>query len=218
MRRNELSISPSVLASDFSRAAEALTCISDSGCNYVHLDVMDGHFVPNISFGPDILKAFKKSIDLFMDVHIMVSDPIYYSKIFIEAGAQMLTFHYEAIDEKDILALVKDIKKSNCQAGISIKPKTPVEKIIPYLKDIDLVLVMSVEPGFGGQKFDESALDKIKFLADYKKEHQLDYLIEVDGGINDKTARLCKEKGVEVLVAGSYIFKNDIVKAVDSLC
>lgn len=213
-----IKLAPSILSADFARLLEDVKKVENAGCEYLHIDVMDGHFVPNISFGPDILKAFKKSIDLFMDVHIMVSDPIYYSKIFIEAGAQMLTFHYEAIDEKDILALVKDIKKSNCQAGISIKPKTPVEKIIPYLKDIDLVLVMSVEPGFGGQKFDESALDKIKFLADYKKEHQLDYLIEVDGGINDKTARLCKEKGVEVLVAGSYIFKNDIVKAVDSLC
>ena len=211
-------ISPSVLSLDYSDTKSQIDMLRNSKATWLHFDVMDGHFVPNISFGPDILKAFKKSIDLFMDVHIMVSDPIYYSKIFIEAGAQMLTFHYEAIDEKDILALVKDIKKSNCQAGISIKPKTPVEKIIPYLKDIDLVLVMSVEPGFGGQKFDESALDKIKFLAYYKKEHQLDYLIEVDGGINDKTARLCKEKGVEVLVAGSYIFKNDIVKAVDSLC
>ena len=214
-------ISPSVLSLDYSDTKSQIDMLRNSKATWLHFDVMDGHFVPNISFGPDILKAFKKSIDLFMDVHIMVSDPIYYSKIFIEAGAQMLTFHYEAIDEKDILALVKDIKKSNCQAGISIKPKTPVEKIIPYLKDIDLVdmvLVMSVNPGFGGQKFDESALDKIKFLADYKKEHQLDYLIEVDGGINDKTARLCKEKGVEVLVAGSYIFKNDIVKAVDSLC
>lgn len=211
-------ISPSVLSLDYRDTKSQIEQLKRSKATWLHFDVMDGHFVPNISFGPDILKAFKNSLDLFMDVHIMVSDPKYYSKVFIDAGAQMLTFHYEAISANEILPLIKEIKDRNCKAGISIKPKTDVKDIIPYLNDVDLVLVMSVEPGFGGQKFDEKAIEKIRFLAEYKKQHHLNYLIEVDGGINDTTATLCKQAGVEVLVAGSYIFKNDIVKAVESLC
>lgn len=211
-------ISPSVLSLDYRDTKSQIEQLKKSKATWLHFDVMDGHFVPNISFGPDILKAFKNSLDLFMDVHIMVSDPKYYSKVFIDAGAQMLTFHYEAICTNEILPLIKDIKARNCKAGISIKPKTDVKDIIPYLNDVDLVLVMSVEPGFGGQKFDDTAIEKIRFLAEYKKQHHLNYLIEVDGGINDTTATLCKQAGVEVLVAGSYIFKNDIVKAVESLC
>lgn len=211
-------ISPSVLSLDYRDTKQQLAVLSQSKAQWLHFDVMDGHFVPNLSFGPDILKAFKKSCDLFMDVHIMVSDPEYYSEVFIKAGADLLTFHYEAIDPNKIEKLVTKIHSLNAKAGIAIKPKTSLDVLKPYLHLFDLVLVMSVEPGFGGQSFDETALAKIAALRKLKLANGYDYLIEVDGGINEKTGAQCKEHGVDVLVAGSYVFKNDIIKAVESLC
>ncbi|MCI5773326.1 MAG: ribulose-phosphate 3-epimerase [Erysipelotrichaceae bacterium] len=211
-------ISPSVLSLDYSDTKEQLATLAQSKAQWLHFDVMDGHFVPNLSFGPDILKAFKKSCDLFMDVHIMVSDPMHYSEVFIKAGADLLTFHYEAIEQDNIKELIDKIHGLNAKAGISIKPNTPVEVLEPFLPYVDLVLIMSVEPGFGGQAFDERALAKIAALKAWKLERGYQYLIEVDGGINEQTALLCKKQGVEVLVAGSYIFKNDIIEAVASLC
>lgn len=210
-------IAPSILSANFAELKKDLDSIKECGADWVHYDVMDGHFVPNISFGYSILKDVKKVCDLFLDVHLMISEPMQYVDQFIQSGASLITFHIEAMkDEASTKELIQRIKEQNVKVGISIKPKTPVKDIETYLDDIDLVLVMSVEPGFGGQSFIESAVDKIEELSLLKQKH--DFLIEVDGGINDNTAFLCKNAGVDVLVAGSYVFHaNDRKKAIESL-
>lgn len=212
-------VAPSILSMDFSDTKSAIEQLEASSAKWMHFDVMDGHFVPNLTFGPDILKAMKKSCSLLMDVHVMISDPRKYAPVFIHAGAEMYTFHYEAMEsEEEILSLIDEIHSLGAKAGISIKPKTPVSVLKPLMDKVDLVLVMSVEPGFGGQKFDPSALDKISTLRKWIDEEKLECLIEVDGGINQETGRLCKEAGVDVLVAGSYVFGGDIKEKCASLC
>lgn len=212
-------IAPSVLSLDYSDMKKQMDQINHSKAEWLHFDVMDGHFVPNLTFGPDILKAFRKMTDSILDVHIMVNDPVFFADIFIDAGAQVLTFHYEALpSDEEIISLSKHIRNKGCKAGISIKPKTDVhvlEHLLPYF---DLVLIMSVEPGFGGQSFLSDSIDKIMILNKWIKEKGYSTLIEVDGGINKETASLCKVAGADVLVAGSYIFKNNIEEAVESLC
>lgn len=211
-------IAPSVLSLDYSDTKAQLEQLQLSKAKWMHFDVMDGHFVPNLSFGPDILKAFKKSTDLFMDVHIMVDNPFETSEIFAKAGADLITFHAETVHEiSNQKKLVDYLHEKGIKAGISIKPDTCVENILPILPYVDLVLVMSVYPGFGGQSFIENALDKIKALRAFIDENHLDCLIEVDGGINAETGAMCLDAGCDVLVAGSYIFKGDIVKQVDTL-
>lgn len=208
-------IAPSVLSLDYSKF-ETQVAILNNEVEWLHFDVMDGHFVPNLTFGPDILKAFKKASSLFMDVHMMVSDPAFFLETFYKAGANAYTFHYEAIENKDdILPLIREIKKLGLKAGMSIKPKTNVEILLPYLNELDIVLVMSVEPGFGGQSFIESSYDKIEYLNNLK--NQYNYLVEVDGGVNDTNAPKLKEAGVDVLVAGSFVFKGDIVSNIQLL-
>ena len=199
-------ISPSILSADFKKLGlEVEKCIN-AKCEWLHFDVMDGHFVPNISFGSCVLKCIR-DYNIFYDVHLMISDPLKYAPDFIKAGANLITFHVEAYDDKNkIMETIKLIKESGCKVGLSIKPKTPVEKIKEYLPYLDNVLVMSVEPGFGGQKFMETALGKIKELSLMQKNYH--YLIEVDGGINEETAKLCRDNGANVLVAGSYLFKH----------
>ncbi len=210
-------ISPSVLSLDYSHFNDQVNELNDSDAKWIHFDVMDGHFVPNLTFGPDILKAFCKVSSLYKDVHLMVTDPVFFSDVFIKAGADHITFHYEAIKHDEIIALARHIHEQGKTVGISIKPTTPVEVLKPYLHEFDLFLIMSVEPGFGGQKFMEASLDKISSLRKMLKEEHIDAHIEVDGGINEETGKLVKEAGADVLVAGSYIFKNDIRKAVKSL-
>ena len=180
--------------------------------------MMDGNFVPNLSFGPDILKAFCRISPLYKDVHLMVNDPNTYADVFIDAGAQLITFHYEAVSEDAIRPLAKKIHDRGVKAGLSIKPDTPVEVLEPYVNDFDLFLIMSVEPGFGGQKFRENAPEKIRALKSLLNTKQSHALVEVDGGINAQTGKLCADAGVDVLVAGSYVFKNTIREAVKSLC
>ena len=167
---------------------------------------MDGHFVPNISFGTCVYKNLRKYTKQVFDVHLMIDNPLFYAQSFAESGADIITFHLEC--KNDTIEVIDKLKSLNVKVGISIKPKTNVEALLPYLDKVDLVLVMSVEPGFGGQKFLPSALDKIKYLSDYKKKMNLSYIIEVDGGINFETAKMCKECGVSAVVCGTYVFKS----------
>lgn len=210
-------VAPSLLALDF-RQMEMQIKRAETGAEWFHYDVMDGVFVDNISFGPDILKQITKLSDKYMDVHLMIVNPEKYFAKFAEAGANSITFHIEAFEtlEKGIEA-IEMLRELGVKVGISLRPSTPMDLAIPYLKFVDLVLVMSVEPGFGGQKFMPSMLDRIAEFDNLRKLNSYSYLISVDGGINEETGKQCREKGADVLVAGSYVFNNDIEKAVASL-
>ena len=205
-------IAPSILSADFSKLAEEIKEVEQYGAALVHIDVMDGHFVPNISFGAVVYQWLKDKTKLPFDVHIMIEHPEKYAFDFIKAGADYLVFHYEATSNPK--SLIQFIKSHQVKAGISIKPNTNIEVLEPLLPYLDLVLVMSVEPGFGGQTFMMQAIQKLEYLSEMKKKHSYEYLIEVDGGINLETARLAKEAGAEVLVVGSYLFGNKDRKAV----
>ena len=214
----ELVIAPSILSLDYSRTSEQLKELNESNAKWMHFDVMDGHFVPNLTFGPDLLKGFKKAVDMVMDVHIMEDNPDMVSEIFAKAGADIITFHLEAVKDMDAcLELCRKIRAMGVQAGVSVKPKTGVEGLLAHLKEIDLILIMSVEPGFGGQSFMEDTLEKVRVLRAQIEKEGLDTRIEIDGGINKETAKLAVAAGVDTLVAGSYVFKNGIAEAVDAL-
>lgn len=213
-----MQIAPSVLSLDYAKLNEQIYEVNTSGAGYIHFDVMDGHFVPNLTFGPDLLKAFRKLSPLGMDVHLMVTDPVFFAEVFAAAGADIITFHLEAMESSEqVVSLARSIRGKGLKAGLSIKPKTDLNLLKPFLNEFDLFLIMSVEPGFGGQKFMPEAADRIGRLKEWLKEAQSDAVIEVDGGINEETGRICREAGADILVAGSYIFRNDIRKAVQSL-
>jgi ribulose-phosphate 3-epimerase len=211
-------IAPSLLSADFAQIQEQLKQVESSKAKWVHFDVMDGNFVKNLTFGPDILKAVRRSTSLFIDVHLVITNPAYFADVFIDAGADGVTFHLDAMSNvNQNLALIRYIKSKNVKAGITLRPEIDVSQYEPYLAETDLALVMSIEPGFGGQPFQSSALEKIKWLYNMRKEKNYKYLIQVDGGINQNTGKQCADVGADILVAGSYVFKNDINKAVDSL-
>ena len=212
-------IAPSVLSLDYSQFEKQCHDLNHSKAKYLHFDVMDGHFVPNLTFGPDLLKGFRKVCpNLVLDVHLMVENPNMFIEPFIKAGADIITFHVETVkDSNEIIALIDKIHEFGCKAGVVIKPKTNVNIVDEYLDKIDMVLVMSVEPGFGGQKFMESMLDKVIYLRNKIDENNLSCLIEIDGGINENTYLKAVHAGVDVLVAGSYVFKGNIQDKVESL-
>ena len=215
----ELIVSPSILSLDFSRPGEQLDALANSHAQWLHFDVMDGHFVPNLTFGPDILRGFRKALPQKMDVHIMVEDARTYADVFIDAGADVLTFHSEALeDDLDaILSLCAHIRERGVLAGVSIRPNTPVEPLLDHLAAMDVLLVMSVEPGFGGQSFMEGMLEKVKKARARIEAQGLSTRIEIDGGINAQTGALAVVAGCDTLVAGSYIFRQDIHAGIDSL-
>jgi ribulose-phosphate 3-epimerase len=183
--------------------------VENSGAEYVHIDIMDGRFVPNISFGMPIISAVRRCTDLVLDVHAMIVEPDAYIDEFIKCGADILTFHYEALDNERIVRAIEKIKLLGKKVGISIKPKTDAEVLYPYIKDIDMVLVMTVEPGFGGQKFMEDTMDKVRKIREYANSIGKELDIQVDGGINDSTIKIAYDAGANVFVLGTGFFKAE---------
>ena len=246
-------ISPSILSADFANLERDIKRVEDAGADWLHIDVMDGHFVPNITIGVPVVKSIRRITKLPLDVHLMIENPEKYIEPFAAAGADVITFHYEAVMEgwkaggidvwrvnksdinetmqlkqndnshtsippylhTSIKEIINKIHSFGIKAGMSIKPKTPAEVVFPYLNDLDMVLVMTVEPGFGGQKFMEDCAEKIRLI---KEKVPSNLIIQVDGGINAETAKICKSNGANCLVAGNYIYKSDDIKqAIKSL-
>ena len=205
-------LSPSILSADFTKLGEEIETIDNAGAEYIHVDVMDGMFVPSISYGMPVIKSIRKSTGKVFDVHLMISEPIRYIADFAASGADMITVHVEACS--DVVATIEKIREHKLKVGITLNPDTPVSAIKPYLNRVDMVLSMSVNPGFGGQKFITSSVDKIKEVKRLRDELNLSYDIEVDGGINIDNLATVLEAGANVIVAGSAIFRGDAAENV----
>ncbi|MDB3931864.1 ribulose-phosphate 3-epimerase [Candidatus Pelagibacter sp.] len=214
----KIQISPSILSADFSQLGNEIKRLEEGGADLIHVDVMDGHFVPNLTIGPPVIKALKKNCSIKFDVHLMISPVHKYIDAYANAGADIITIHPEATD--DLSSSIKKIKNLGKKVGVSLNPETKVSIIKDHLDQIDLVLIMSVNPGFGGQKFMPEVLDKIKELKNIQKEENLDFDIEIDGGINFENSKIAIEAGANILVSGTTIFKSnngDIKKNIDLL-
>ena len=201
-----LLVAPSVLASDFAKLGEELVRVEKAGCDLIHLDVMDGHFVPNITFGPALVAAIRKLSNLTFDAHLMISHPLQYAEAFSKAGADHISFHIESDDKPQ--EVIDAIKKAGCSVGVTLKPKTPAETILPYIDQLDMVLIMTVEPGFGGQSFMHDMVPKIKTVHEIVAKSGRRIHIQVDGGIDSDTVGIVASAGANVMVAGTSVFRN----------
>ena len=212
-----VTLAPSILAADMLNLGTEIEKIEKSGSKYVHVDVMDGCFVPNISFGMPIIAAVRSKTELIVDVHAMIVKPNKYIDDFISVGADIITFHLEALEHDEILKSIEKIHSKGVKVGISIKPNTKAEELIPYLPWIDMVLVMTVEPGFGGQKFMNEMMEKVKFLRNFIQKNNLNVDIQVDGGINNETIKISKDAGANIFVLGTAFFKSEDLITVEKL-
>ena len=214
--KNNIKISPSILSADYASLKSEIEKVKIGGADMLHVDVMDGHFVPNISIGPPVVKSIRKATDMFLDCHLMISNPYDYVDSFAKSGADLIAFHVES--NSDIVETIEKITSTGVLPALVIKPGTPAESVFPYLSKIAMVLVMTVEPGFGGQSFMEDMLPKIKAIREKANEINPELMIQVDGGIVPETAKKCVDAGADVLVSGSYIFgASDIEGAISSL-
>lgn len=214
--KETLKLAPSILSADFKNLGAEIRAVEEGGANYLHIDVMDGVFVPSISFGMPVIKSIRNATDMTFDVHLMIIDPVRYIAEFAGVGADLITFHLEAA--QDPQAVIDEIRHHGCRAGISIKPGTSFEDVIPYMDKVDMLLVMTVEPGFGGQKMMPETLDKVRAARAYVKGKGLETDIQVDGGVKYDNLHLFLESGANILVAGSAVFRGDTREQTEKFC